>query len=167
MPIAASLLPEFDHEMAATRRVLALVPDDQASWRPHEKSFSLGDLARHVSNMALWGTMTTTRDEIDLAAPEVNRPMPFEGTAALLRDFDAGVTAFRAAIAAASDDAMMAGWTLRHGERTFFTLPRVGVLRTSVMNHMIHHRGQLTVYLRMLGVPLPDLYGPTADTKQG
>lgn len=167
MPIAAAMLSEFDLEMAATRRVLALVPDAQADWRPHEKSFTLGSLARHLANMAMWGTMTVRHDALDLASPEASQSMPFPGTAALLTEFDGMVAGFREVLAAASDEAMMAGWTLRHGSRTFFTLPRVGVLRTSVINHMIHHRGQLTVYLRMLDVPLPDLYGPTADTKQG
>lgn len=167
MPIAAAMLPEFDDEMAATRRVLALVPDDQADWRPHPKSFTLGEIARHVANMALWGTMTIRHDEMDLASPEASRSMPFAGTDALLAEFDRSTTDFRGALAGTSDERMMAGWTLRHGSHQIFTLPRVGVLRTSVINHMIHHRGQLTVYLRMLDVPLPDLYGPTADTKQG
>ena len=168
MPIAHSLLPEFDLEMANTRKTLALVPLAHADWKPHDKSFSLSSLALHLANFPFWGLMTVTRDSLDLSGPEANAPRPgFTGTEALLAAFDAGVAELRAAIAACPDDAMEAMWTLKNGGMTFFTMPRIAVLRSSVLNHMIHHRGQLTVYLRMLDVPLPDLYGPTADTKRG
>lgn len=168
MPIAQSLLPEFDLEMANTRKVLALVPASHADWKPHDKSFSLSSLAMHLANFPNWGMMTVRQDELDLAAAGLaDRRAAFSTTDALLETYDAGVAALRDAIATTSDDAMHAMWTLKHGGHTLFTLPRLAVIRTSVLNHMIHHRGQLTVYLRLLDVPLPDLYGPTADTKRG
>ncbi len=169
MTIAHSLLAEFDQEVAGTRRVLSLVPDEHASWTPHAKSFTLGSLASHLANMPFWGLMTLTLPELDLNGPAATEGgrVPFTTTAALLERFDAKLAECRAALTASTDDAMQAMWTLKFGSTVFFTLPRLAVLRTTVLNHMIHHRGQLTVYLRMLDVPLPDLYGPTADTKRG
>ncbi|HYW49007.1 MAG TPA: DinB family protein [Gemmatimonadaceae bacterium] len=164
MSIAQTLLPEYDMEMDATRRVLALVPESQATWKPHEKSFSLGSLAMHLHNFPTWGMFTISRDSLDLTSPEASTRVPFTTTDALLTSFDQGVTACRSMLADTSDDAMHALWTLKHGERSLFSMPRIAVLRTSVFNHMVHHRGQMTVYLRMLDVPLPDIYGPTADT---
>lgn len=168
MSIALALLPEFDAEMSNTRKVLALVPALHAAWKPHDKSFSLSSLAMHLANFPNWGAMTGSEDELDLAGANMtDRRAPFSTTEALLGTYDADVAAFRETLNHTSDDAMHAMWTLKHGGVTLFTLPRLAVLRTSVLNHMIHHRGQLTVYLRLLDVPLPDLYGPTADTKRG
>jgi uncharacterized damage-inducible protein DinB len=169
MSIAHAMLSEFDQEVAGTRRVLSLVPDEHANWKPHEKSFSLGSLASHLGNMPFWGVATLTLPELDLTGPAAveGGRVPFTTTAALLERFDATLAHCRAALVASSDDAMQAMWTLKLGSVVFFTMPRIAVLRTTVLNHMIHHRGQLTVYLRMLDVPLPDLYGPTADTKRG
>ena len=168
MTIAHSLLAEFDQEVGGTRRVLALVPDEHANWKPHDKSFSLGSLASHLANMPYWGMMTLTLPELDLNGPAAqDARAPFSTTAALLERFDMMLVDCRVALAASSDDAMLAMWTLKFGSTVFFTMPRIAVLRSTVLNHMIHHRGQLTVYLRMLDVPLPDLYGPTADTKRG
>ena len=168
MSIAHALLSEFDQEVAGTRRVLSLVPDEHATWKPHEKSFSLGSLASHLANMPFWGIVTLTLPELDLESPAAQDGRePFSTTSALLERFDAKLVECRSALATSSDDAMQAMWTLKLGSVVFFTMPRIAVLRTTVLNHMIHHRGQLTVYLRMLDVPLPDLYGPTADTKRG
>jgi uncharacterized damage-inducible protein DinB len=166
MSIAAALLPEFDFEMAHTRTVLALVPDAHGEWKPHEKSFTLSSLAMHLANLAVWGELTITRDEFDLAADAPPRA-PFTTTAALVASYDDGVARMRIALASSSDDAMGAMWALKRGSVTLFSMPRLAVFRSSVLNHMIHHRGQMTVYLRLLNVPLPDLYGPTADTKRG
>lgn len=168
MSIAASLVPEFEHELGLTRRALALVPSTKASWTPHPKSFTLSGLALHLANFPQWGLITLTQPELDLAGggPADTRT-PFSTTEALLAAYDAGVATLRAALAGMSDAEMMAPWSLKMGPVTVFTMPRVAVLRTSVLNHMIHHRGQLTVYLRLLDVPLPDLYGPSADTKAG
>ncbi len=168
MSIADTLLPEFDLEFAATRRMLALVPDASANWKPHPKSYALGQLAMHLANFGRWGMLTMEADELDLGRPDMapQHRGPFGGIGPLLQTFDEQVSAFRTMLAGADDDAMQAMWTLKHGERKFFTLPRVAVLRSTVLHHMIHHRGQMTVYLRMLDVPLPDTYGPTADTQQ-
>ncbi|MCC7054814.1 MAG: hypothetical protein IT355_16200 [Gemmatimonadaceae bacterium] len=168
MSIAASFLPEFDMEMAATRRVLAVVPAGQAEWKPHPKSFALAGLAMHIGNFPHWGLMTLTQPELDLAGSGGADSRPaFSTTEALLAAFDSGVATFRAALAGMTDEQMHAPWSLKTGPVTIFTMPRIAVLRTSVLNHMIHHRGQLTVYLRLLDVPVPDVYGPTADTKAG
>jgi uncharacterized damage-inducible protein DinB len=164
MTIADALLPEFDQEMASTRRVLAVVPTADAAWKPHPKSFSLGDLALHLANLPRWVVMTLDRTELDLDGPEAARGgRRFDSVEALLEGFDRIVADARGALATATDGAMLAPWTLRAGGSAVFTLPRAAVLRTFVLSHMIHHRGQLSVYLRLRDVPLPPLYGPTAD----
>lgn len=156
------LLPEFDHEMAGTRKVLARVPFERAEWTPHPKSFTLGRLANHIGRIPNWGFVAMTESEFDFANPAPVAP-PAATTADLLALFDEKVAAARAEIAAASDVAMAEPWTLRNGEHVLFTLPRAVVLRNLVFNHAVHHRGQLTVYLRLLDVPIPGLYGPSAD----
>jgi uncharacterized damage-inducible protein DinB len=164
MPMVQSLLPEFDHEMATTRTLLAAVPEARADWQPHAKSMSLGRLAAHLANMPAWAIATLQQDELDLSAPGVATQPPFESIAATLTRFDTLVRSGRAALAETPDAALLAPWTLKHGGHTLFTMPRGGVFRTWVMSHMIHHRGQLSVYLRLLDVPVPAVYGPTADT---
>jgi uncharacterized damage-inducible protein DinB len=161
MALRDSLLPEFDHEMGTTRRLLERVPTDYA-WKPHPKSMSLGGLATHVANLPQWTNFTLEHNALDLDGP---MPRVQEATSPeeLLSTFDRNVTAARAAIAAAGDGELMAHWTLRRGSRELFTLPKVAVLRSFVVNHMIHHRGQLSVYLRLKDVPVPSIYGPSAD----
>jgi uncharacterized damage-inducible protein DinB len=165
MPIAQSLLPEFDQEMAATRRLLERTPDADAAWKPHEKSWPLGHLAMHVANLPSWTNVTLEQDELDLEPPDGKKWVQpaFESTAALLRMFDENVKKARATIELTSDQAFHGNWSLKGGGQTYFTLPKVAVMRSFVMNHLIHHRGQLTVYFRLRNVPLPQLYGPTAD----
>lgn len=166
MAIAASLIPEFDHEAATTRRFLEVVPEDRAGWKPHPKSFSLGDLAVHIANIPHWGALTLESAEFDLIGPD-GKPIvsaPFSTGNALLASFDANCLAAREALAAATDDSLMEAWSLKQNGAVIFTLPRVAVLRSMVMNHLVHHRGQLSVYLRLLDVPLPSAYGPSADT---
>jgi uncharacterized damage-inducible protein DinB len=167
MSIAQSLLPEFDHEMANTRRVLEVVPGADAQWRPHPKSSTLGDLAAHIALLPTWGRLTIQLPELDLGAPENagTARIRFTTVPELLDQYDRSVRDARAALAAASDADMGASWTLKGGGRTVFSLPRAVVMRSFVLSHMIHHRGQLTVYLRLRDVPLPPLYGPTADTR--
>lgn len=160
-----ALLPEFDHEIAATRRLLERVPDEKLDWRPHARSWTLGELATHVANLPAWGEFTLTTQGLDLAetpprGPELDR----KGILALL---DESSGSARKAIEEASAEEMGDDWTLRRGDDVIFTLPRAVVYRTTVMNHLIHHRGQLSVYLRMLDVPIPGLYGPSADDKEG
>lgn len=154
--------PDLEAELANTRRVLERVPMEQAAWRPHEKSFPLGSLATHVARLSYWGTLTTQGDEFDLAST----PIPSKPAASreeLLALFDETSAAFRQALAEVPDEALSREWTLRMGDHVIFKLPKGTVLRTSVISHIIHHRAQLTVYLRMLNVPVPGLYGPSAD----
>lgn len=165
MTIAQSLLPEFDNEMGSTRQLLELVARTDPSWKPHEKSMSLGDLSLHMSNLVSWGETTMQTTELDLNPPggPAWTPPVYESPEATLQVFDENVRKARAAIAAASDADMMVPWSLKNAGQTYFTMPRVACLRGFVMNHLIHHRGQLTVYLRLKDVPLPSVYGPTAD----
>jgi uncharacterized damage-inducible protein DinB len=165
MTIAQGMLPELDQELANTRKILERVPDDRLEYRPHPKSWALGALATHVATLPGWTPMTIGRAELDIA-PVGQGPMrvPEAKTSAeLLSRFDENAAAARASLAAASDATMLGPWTLLAGGHTVFTLPRVAVMRTFVMNHLIHHRAQLGVYLRLCDVPLPNLYGPTAD----
>ncbi|MCA8977457.1 MAG: DinB family protein [Planctomycetes bacterium] len=161
MSIAQSLLPELQHEAATTRRVLERVPEASFAWQPHPKSMSLHDLAAHVANIFSWGKMTLATSELDVARPFP--PRAFATTGALLADLDANVEAYRAALAQATDADLCADWTFRAGSQVFFVQPKVAVLRGFVTNHLIHHRGQLSVYLRLLDVPVPSIYGPSAD----
>jgi len=162
MSIAQGLLAEFDMEMASTRRTLERLPEDKLDWTPDPKSMSLGRLAAHVAEMPGWAALTMNTDELDFAAGGY---VPAEAGSRenVLKIADDNVKAARAAIAAASDEDFMKPWTLRAGDQIFFTMPKIAVLRGMVMNHTIHHRGQLTVYYRMNGVPVPALYGPSAD----
>ena len=161
MAIADMLLPEFDHEMATTRKLLERVPDGHFDWKPHAKSFSLGQLAQHVATLPWWGQVTLQQTEFDVAAnPQL---APVATRAALLDLFDRHSTATRQALAGKTDAELMAPWALKSGAVTVFSMPKVTVWRSFVMNHLVHHRGQLSVYLRMQDVPLPAMYGPSAD----
>lgn len=162
MSIAQSLLPEFDHEMSVTRRVLERVPEDRLDFKPAPKSMTLARLAGHVAEMGLWGVVTLTRDELDFALGEFEAT-EMKSRATLLAEFDRTVAQARAALAAASDADMMKTWTLKMGDHVLFRQPRAGVLRGFVLSHGIHHRGQLSVYLRLLDVPVPSIYGPSGD----
>ena len=162
MAIRDSLLAELDQELASARRLLEAVPPDRAGYRPHEKSWTLGELSLHVASVLTWQIFTLERDEVDLADPTFSPPA-FESVQANLRTFDANAAAARAALELASDEHLKRPWTLRRQGQVMFTMPRLACLRSFVLNHLIHHRGQLTVYLRMCDVPLPPIYGPTAD----
>ena len=169
MPIAESLLPEFDHETATTRTLLERVPEARAAFKPHAKSMSLGELAMHVSSLPRWAPITLRETQFDTNPPggQPYAPPLFESTAKMLAAYDEGVQAARAMLASATDAELMVPWALKAGGKTVFTMPRVAVFRSFIMNHAIHHRGQLSVYLRMCDVPLPSIYGPTADTGEG
>ena len=162
MSIAQSLLPEFDHEMATTRKMLERFPEDKVEWRPHETSMTLGRLAGHVSELAGWTVATMGQDKLEMD-PNRYTPNVIKSRTEALKQFDEIVASARAAIASASDETMMKPWTFVAGGRTVFTMPKVAVLRTFVMNHLIHHRGQLSVFYRIAGVPVPSLYGPSKD----
>ncbi len=162
MGFAETMLPEFDREMSNTRKVLERVPDDKLTWKPHEKSGSAGWLATHISVIPVWGKFTIEREFFDLAQ---EKPLSdvLQSSAAIVDQFDRNVAACRAALSSVSDERLRGNWTLRRGVQVFFTQPRATLLRAFVMNHLIHHRAQLAVYLRLLDVPVPALYGPSAD----
>lgn len=163
MAIADALLPEFDHEISTTRRVLDRVPDDQLAWKPHAKSMSLADLATHVSELLTWTEPTMTQPAIDVAgfAP----PAAVTSRAELLRRFDQHAAGARRALAGRSDAEFLAMWSLKQNGKELFSMPKAAVIRSFVMNHLIHHRAQLAVYLRLLDVPVPSIYGPSADER--
>jgi uncharacterized damage-inducible protein DinB len=161
MPLVDALLPEFDHEMTVTRKLLERVPEDRLTWKPHQKSYSLGQLAQHVATIPMWGSITINQSELDMGGAQ--QIPAAESRAALLSVFDGHVAATRAALAGKTDAELMAPWTLKSGGHTIFSMPKAGVWRSFVMSHLIHHRGQLSVYLRMQDVPLPSMYGPSAD----
>jgi uncharacterized damage-inducible protein DinB len=163
MTIAEMLLPEFDQEMASTRRVLERVPDDKLAWKPHEKSFSMGHLASHIANMIMWtvDTMTkTTFDVMTVTPEEMNKAATSRDE--LLSWFDTNAAAARKALDT-SDADYSVPWSLTRGSDVMFTMPRYTCIRSFVLNHVIHHRAQLTVYLRLNNIPVPGLYGPSAD----
>jgi uncharacterized damage-inducible protein DinB len=165
MPMIDALLPEFDHEMANTRRVLERVPDDKLDWRPHPKSSTMGALATHLATLPAWTVETFGRDELDIVpdGKEYQPPQEAQSREELLSRFDAAVTAGRAALASATDAAMFQSWSLLKSGVKLMTLPRAAVLRGFILSHIIHHRAQLGIYLRLNDVPVPAIYGPTAD----
>jgi uncharacterized damage-inducible protein DinB len=159
MTIAEKLLPELDQEMKTTRRLLERVPSEKADWKPHPKSFSLAHLTQLVATMPGWITQIVRDGDIDLAKSE---PYRNQDTESLVRQFDRHVQESRAAVAGMSDEQFGTNWSLKRGDQVLMTMTRDAVVRQTI-NHFCHHRGQLTVYLRMLDVPIPSIYGPTAD----
>jgi uncharacterized damage-inducible protein DinB len=164
MSISQSLLPEFDQEMANTRKTLERVPDDKLGWKPHPKSFAMGALAQHVATMVGWTTDTISKDSFDVApGGQPYQPPQLKNRQEILAAFDDGVARARAAIAGATDDHLMKPWSLLNNGKPMMTMPRIAVIRGFVMNHTIHHRAQLGVYLRLNDIPVPSIYGPSAD----
>ena|SRR5437899_920991 len=163
--ISQSLLPEFDHEIANTRKTLERVPEGKPDFRPHPKSMPLARLAGHLAEIPIWAAMTLSQDEIDVspAGGAPFEPQVMKSRAEMLTNFDEAVKKARATLAATTDDAMMKPWSLKRSGQTIFTMPRAAVMRSFVMNHMVHHRAQLGVYLRMNDVAVPSIYGPSAD----
>ncbi|HVK38474.1 MAG TPA: DinB family protein [Candidatus Kapabacteria bacterium] len=157
------LLKELDQEMATTRRLLERVPDDKGEWRPHPKSFPLAHLAQLVARMPGWNTYALRDSKLDLSQ---SKGYSIETTATLLEEFDRCVAESREAIAGATDEDYDKPWSLTMGEQVLMTMPAREVVRQNI-NHLSHHRGQLTVYLRLLDVPIPSIYGPTADEPWG
>ncbi len=168
MTIGQMMLGEFDQEMQNTRKTLERCPDEKWNWKPHEKSGTVGWLAGHIATMPGWVAMTINTQELDYAPVDgpSYQPPKIENKRALLTELDKNVAEARAALASVSDAEMMKGWKLLAGGKEIFTMPRVACIRGMVMNHIIHHRAQLTVYYRLLGVPVPGLYGPSADEGQ-
>jgi uncharacterized damage-inducible protein DinB len=162
MSLSQSLLPEFDQEMASTRRLLERVPTDKFEWMPHDKSMALGRLANHVANLPSMASFSLSASELDITAPRPPQPKAATNEE-LLEIFDQAAAGARASIAAASDEDLFQKFSLRSGEKVIFSLPKIATLRTFFLSHVIHHRGQLTVYLRLNDIPVPGLYGPSAD----
>lgn len=160
-PQSAIPLEEFDTEMASTRRLLERVPTERGTWKPHEKSFALGHLAQLVASMPGWIARSLREPHIDLAA---GAGYSFEPTEKLLAVFDEAVAAARKALQEVTGSSLTEPWSLKMGDQVLMTSPRGEVVRMH-LNHFIHHRGQLTVYLRLVDVPLPQIYGPTADER--
>ena len=161
MALQDMLLTEFDHEMATTRRLLERLPDAQLGWKPHEKSMTLGGLATHLTNLPNWGTTILNDASYDLLAGPPNLTAS-SSRAEILSNFDEAVSRTRAALDK-TDAELAAPWKLTRGEHEIFTLPRAAAFRTFVLYHVVHHRGQLSVYLRLNNIPVPAIYGPTAD----
>jgi uncharacterized damage-inducible protein DinB len=161
--IAQSLLNEFDEEMASTRKILERVPDGNTDWKPHEKSMSLGRLATHVAQLPFWAVNSLAVDHIDVNPAQ--KPVILEKRSEIMALFDENLNKARAALTAATDEDFGRPWSLKVAGKVIFTQTRSKTYRVFTMNHMIHHRAQLGVYLRLLGVPLPGLYGPTADER--
>ncbi|MBK5296337.1 MAG: DinB family protein [Vicinamibacteria bacterium] len=155
-------LSEFDRETGVTRRVLARVPDDRLSWGPHPRSMTLGRLATHVASLPGWLPQILNEATLDLASVPATAVVD-DTAAAILARFDAGVADARRALCESTDARLADTWTLRKDGEVVLTLPRIVALRTEGLYHLTHHRGQLTVYLRLLDIPIPPIYGPTAD----
>lgn len=164
MAINQAFLGELDHEAKTTRRVLERVPTEKFGWKPHEKSMTMGELAAHIADLFSWYVVTLDQDELDFAKGYKN-PSPAT-TEELLALFDENISAAKACLSKSeTDERFRQNWTLRNSEHVFFTLPRAAVLRTMVGNHIVHHRGQLSLYLRLNDIPVPSIYGPSADEK--
>jgi uncharacterized damage-inducible protein DinB len=166
MPMNQALLGEFDHEMANTRKTLERVPDAKWDWKPHTKSGTMGWMANHIAMFPGWAADMFTSESFDIAPGGKQVVMPTaHNRKELLATFDKGAAAARAALAKATDAELMKTWALLQNGQTMFSMPRVACLRGMIMNHMIHHRAQLCVYFRLNDVPVPALYGPSADEK--
>lgn len=163
MPLSEILLPEFDEEMKNTRRLLACVPDGKFDYKPHEKSMTLGRLASHVAEMPSWAVHALDREVLDLPADA--KPRVASNRAELVEMFDKSVPEAREKIAAATDEDWQKTWKLVWGGKEVLSMPRSKVMRSMVMNHMVHHRAQLGVYLRLNDIMFPGMYGPSADEK--
>jgi uncharacterized damage-inducible protein DinB len=170
MSVAEKFMPEFEQECANTRKILELIPDDKLGWKPHEKSMELGRLAWHASDLPQWCSDVLTKPGLSFTAADSEKYRDIwkgKTRADILARFDKDAVAAKAAITVTCDDAWHANWKMEWMGQTVIDLPRTAVYRTMVMNHMIHHRAQLGVYYRLLNIPIPGLYGPSADEMTG
>lgn len=163
MNMIDGFMGELKHEAEMTRKVLERLPAEKFGWKPHEKSFSLGKLASHVAEIPGWMSGIIQQDVFDVSKDYV----PFEAkrSADLLQKLEEGVKSALAAMPGTSNERLMANWALKSGDQVMFEMPRVAVLRNFVLNHIVHHRAQLTVYMRLLNISVPAIYGPSADEK--
>ena len=162
MPISEALIADFNAEVGNTRKVLEAVPEDRFDWKPHDKSMSLGQLASHLVENPTWidGMIP---DELDMAAMEGYKPFAAGSSEELLKAFEDNSKTFETAVSGMSDETLAATWTMKMGDQVMMEAPRQDAIRSIGIHHAIHHRGQLTVYLRLLDVPVPGTYGPSAD----
>ena len=160
--LSQSIIPELKQEGAQTKKILEKVPFDKWQWKPHEKSMALGRLASHVAELPKWITMCINTDELDFSKRGYTANV-FESREQLLQHLDQNVQEALATLEKATDAQLLENWTLRNGEHVIFSMPKIAVIRSMAMNHMIHHRGQLSVFLRLLDIPVPGMYGPSAD----
>lgn len=165
MTIADGLIQELEFEAAITRALLQRVPDSKLDWKPHDKSMPLGRLATHIAELPSWGKLTIEQDVLDMA--EGFTPIVLDSVAEIIDSFDKNTAAFKALLAQTSDEEFFKTWTMKYGGQEVFSSPKMGVVRNMVFNHIVHHRGQLTVFLRLNDVPLPMTYGPSADDSGG
>ncbi len=161
--LAQTALADLDHEIANTRRVLERVPADHLDFTPHAKSWPLQKLANHLTDFGMWGEITLATDVLDFAAPMPPNPPAPTTAEGFLAQFDERIARFKALLDQATDAQLMATWTMKNGDAVIMAMPRIAVLRSFIISHMIHHRAQLTIYFRLLDIPVPGLYGPSAD----
>ncbi len=166
MNLNEPILAELKHEAASTRKMLERVPAESFGWKPHEKSMALMQLAGHVASVTLWLPIIINDLEFDISKRD-NKSTVFTDTAGLLQDFEESLAKATTALQSASNEKLMEKWRLRNGEHVIFEMPRVAAIRNMVLNHIVHHRGQLSVYLRLLNLPVPGMYGPSADEMGG
>ncbi len=160
--IASALIAEMEQEAAVTKTCLERIPTDKFDWKPHEKSMTFGRLASHVAEMFAWTPSTMEHAELDFSKMDY-KPFEPKTTEELVEFLDKNVAEAIAALRSSADDRFMESWTMRNGEQVYFTMPKIAVMRSFVMNHIIHHRGQLSVYLRLNDIAVPSIYGPSAD----
>jgi len=165
MKLSELFLSEFDQEMVSARKTLERIPENKLSWKPHDKSMPLGRLAGHIAELAGWAVPTIEQDSLDFrpAGQPPMQPTIATSQKQVLEIFDKNRDESRKSIARASDEHLMKNWSLLSAGQTLFTMPRFAVLRSFCMNHIIHHRAQLGVYLRLNDIPVPSVYGPSAD----
>ena len=164
MTIADAMLQEFLHESGVTRKLLERLPEDKLNWKPHEKSMTLARLATHLAEIPQWADIVVNKDFFDMSSRDYT-PSALDTRAAILESFEKHIKKFKEVMEGKSDEVMMGRWQLRHGDQVSLDLPKAAVLRSFILSHIIHHRGQLSVYLRENNVALPSIYGPSADEK--
>lgn len=162
MSIREIALGDLAQELATTRRMLERVPTEHLGWKPHEKNFTLGHMAAHIANLLSWGPMILETDDLDISGPFPERDEP-TSTEQILAEFDTNAKQLTEALEAADDETLLGAWALKAGDEVFVSMPRIANLRSWVANHLIHHRAHLGMYLRLLDVPVPPVYGPSAD----
>ena len=162
MTLGQILTAELEHEAISTRKMLERIPADKLAWKPHEKSMTLERIAGHIVEMVGWTKSSLTQDELDFSKFDY-QPKVYTDASQLVADLDANVSEAIEILQNTSNETMAENWTMRNGEQVYFTMPKAAVMRSFVMNHIIHHRGQMSVYLRLLDIPVPSIYGPSAD----